>query len=283
MIISLEPILVHVLPVMLVVTRLTGLFLFTPLLRSSTVPRSFKAMIAFMFGVALYPAIPPIDPGVGLDIIQLFPLMFAELLIGISIGLIAAMPLYAMQMGGFIMGYQVGLSLAESFNPELDSNGSVIGMLLFFLTIFVFIGLGGFELLFLALAESFHTAPVGMFTAGDVPLEMFIEVVTSGFELAIRVATPVIAAVSMSQVAMGLVMKTMPQVNIMSIGFAIQILIGLMLLMLLINVIGVVAGEEIDRVMDGLLIWIQELAYTSSHSRDGAVGAGPGIGGGVDG
>jgi len=261
------PMLVHVLPLMLVAARLTGLFLFTPLLRSATIPRVFKAVFAFMFAVALYPAVPHIDPMVSIDTIQLMPLLFAELLIGISIGLIAAMPLYAMQMGGFIMGYQVGLSLAESFNPELDSNGSVIGMLLFFMTIFVFIGLGGFELLFLALAESFHTAPIGMFTAGDVPLEMFVEVITSGFELAIRVATPVIAAVSMSQVAMGLVMKTMPQVNIMSIGFAIQILTGLILLMLMINVMGEVAGQEIDRVMDGLSLWIQDLAIDSTHAR----------------
>jgi len=261
------PMLVHVLPLMLVAARLTGLFLFTPLLRSATIPRVFKAVFAFMFAVALYPAVPHIDPMVSIDTMQLMPLLFAELLIGISIGLIAAMPLYAMQMGGFIMGYQVGLSLAESFNPELDSNGSVIGMLLFFMTIFVFIGLGGFELLFLALAESFHTAPIGMFTAGDVPLEMFVEVITSGFELAIRVATPVIAAVSMSQVAMGLVMKTMPQVNIMSIGFAIQILTGLILLMLMINVMGEVAGQEIDRVMDGLSLWIQDLAIDSTHAR----------------
>ena len=261
------PMLVHVLPLLLVVARLTGLFLFTPLLRSATIPRVFKALLAFMLAIALYPSIPPIDPMATIDIVQMVPLLFAELLIGISIGLIAAMPLYAMQMGGFIMGYQVGLSLAESFNPELDSNGSVIGLLLFYMSVFVFIGLGGFELLFLTLADSFHTAPIGMFTAGDVPLDMFIEVINSGFELAIRVASPVIAAVSMSQVAMGLVMKTMPQVNIMSIGFAIQILTGLILLMLMLNVMGEVAGQEIDRVMDGLALWIQDLATDSAHAR----------------
>lgn len=261
------PMLVHVLPLMLVAARLTGLFLFTPLLRSATLPRMFKAMLAFMFAIALYPAIPQFSPSVTIDTVQLVPLLFSEFLIGISIGLIAAMPLYAMRMGGFIMGYQVGLSLAESFNPELDSNGSVLGLLLFYMAVFIFIGLGGFELLFLSLADSFHTAPIGMFTAGDVPLDMFIEVVTSGFELAIRVASPVIAAVAMSQVAMGLVMKTMPQVNIMSIGFAIQILTGLILLMLMINVMSDVAGQEIDRVMDGLSLWIQDLATDSAHAQ----------------
>lgn len=265
--VSFETMLPHVLPLMLVAARLTGLFLFTPLLRSTTIPTMFKAMIAFMFAVALYPSVPAFEPTAAIDTVQLVPLLFAEFLIGISIGLIAAMPLYAMQMGGFIMGYQVGLSLAESFSPELDSNGSVLGMLLFYFTIFIFIGLGGFELVFLALAESFHTAPIGMFTAGDVPLQMLIDVVTSGFELAIRVASPVIAAVSMSQVAMGLVMKTMPQVNIMSIGFAIQILIGLLLLMLMLNVLGNVAADEIDRVMDGLAGWIQDLAIDSTHAR----------------
>ncbi|MFK7758803.1 MAG: flagellar biosynthetic protein FliR [Phycisphaerales bacterium] len=265
--VSFEPMLEHVLPLMLVVARLTGLFMFTPLLRSGAVPRIFKVMLAFMFGIALYPFVPALDPMATIDTVQLVPLLFAEFLIGISIGMIAAMPMYALQMGGFVMGYQVGLSLAESFNPELDSNGSVIGMLMFFMIVFVFIGMGGFELLFLTLGESFHTAPIGMFTAGDVPLDLFVQVVTSGFELALRVASPVIAAVSMSQVAMGLVMKTMPQVNIMSIGFAIQILTGLILLMLMINIMGEVAADEIDRVMDALAIWVQDLATDSAHAR----------------
>ena len=263
---SLEPILPHVLPLMLVVARLTGLFIFTPVLTSATIPTVFKAMLAFMFGVALYPFVPEIPAVAAVDVVQLVPLLFAELLVGVVIGLIAAVPLYAMQMGGYIMGYQVGLSLAESFNPELNTNGSVIGQILFFLGVFLFIGVGGLDVTFLVLADSLKTAPIGAFGVPDVPLGAFVDVFASGFELAIRISTPIMAAVSMSQVAMGLVMKTMPQINIMSVGFGIQIVVGLLVLSLMLHIVGEVASNEIDFALDTVTAWVHALAPTGGQT-----------------
>ncbi len=259
---SLDPILPHLLPLLTVVIRLTGLFIFTPILSSGSIPFQFRALLAFMFALAIYPFVPPIPLDASIDLVQLVPLLFAELLIGIAIGLIASIPLLAVQMGGYVMGYQVGLSLAESFNPELDSNGSVSGDLLFYMAAFIFIGFGGLEILFATLAESFRTAPVGMFTSGDVPLELLLAVLSSGFDLALRVATPVMVVVSMLMIAMGFVMKTMPQINIMSIGFAAKIIAGLAMLLVSVNAIGAVAGDEILDMFDQLGVWVRSLALT---------------------
>jgi len=270
---TLEPIVPHVLPLMLIVARLTGLFIFTPLLNSATIPVVFRALLAFMLAVALYSGAPPIPEQASIDVVQLVPLLFAELMVGIVIGLIAMLPLYALQMGGYIMGYQMGLALAESFNPELDTNGSVIGQMLFFFAVFLYIGAGGLDIVFLSLAESLRTAPIGMFAVPDIPLDAFVGIFSSGFELALRVAMPILAAVSMSQVAMGLVMKTMPQINIMSVGFAIQIVAGLLILTLLLHIVAEVATDEIDMVMNALTDWVSSLA-----PRPSVVGAGAGDG-----
>lgn len=254
---SLDFILPHGLPAMMVITRLIGLFLFAPILNSSTIPRLYRVLLAVMFGLAIYPFTP--DPGqfVSVSLVQLVPLLFAELVIGLAIGLIASLPLLAVQMGGYIMGYQLGLSLAESFNPVLESNGSVVGDLLFYLAAFAFIGIGGLEVLFVTMAESFHTVPIGTFTSGDVPLEMFVTVLSSGFELAIRIATPVMAIVSMLMLSMGFIMKTMPEVNIMSIGFAAQIVCGLAMLFAGITVVANVATEEVYAVLDTIVVWVR--------------------------
>lgn len=255
-----DPILPHALPMLMVIIRLTGLFLFTPMLSSGSVPYQFKALLAFMFAVAIYPFVPPMDPGATIDLVTLVPLLFAELVVGIALGLIASIPLLAVQMGGYLMGYQIGLSLAESFNPELQANGSVLGDLFFYLAAFIFIGVGGLDILFATLAESFNTVPVGTFTSADVPLDLFVSVLASGFDLAVRVATPVIVVITMLMVAMGFVMKTMPQINIMSIGFAAQIVAGLAILLVAINVIGVIAGDEIHDTLDQLGRWVRSFA-----------------------
>lgn len=257
---NIESILAHGIPFLMVLARITGLFLFTPMITSSTIPRMFKVLLAFMFTIAIYPFVPVMTLPATMDMPSLAPMLFTELLIGLAIGLIAGIPMMAIQMGGYIMGYQMGLSLAESFNPELDTNSSVIGQLLFFLSIFLYISVGGFETIFLILADSFHTIGSGTFTAGDTPLELLVDVLDSGFELAIRVAAPIMGVVSMLMVAMGFIMKTMPQINIMSIGFSIQILAGLSTLMVLIGTVGLIAGDEMLRVLELLNNWVQSFA-----------------------
>ncbi len=256
------PILTHAMPFMLVLTRLTGVFLFTPLFTSTSVPRSFKTMLAFTFAVAIYPFVPAGAVSLDITLAQLLPLMFSELLIGVIMGLIMGIPMMAIQMGGYMMGYQMGLSLAESFNPELNTNSSVIGQLLFYLSIFIYIGIGGFEIIFVTLADSFYSIGSGSFGVADTPLTLLLGVVNSGFELALRVASPILGVISMLLIAMGFIMKTMPQINIMSIGFSIQIITGLTTLMLLIGIIGTVAGDEVLHVLQALNDWVVSFGGT---------------------
>ncbi|MCA9275484.1 MAG: flagellar biosynthetic protein FliR [Phycisphaerales bacterium] len=254
------PILAHTIPFMLVLTRVTGIFLFTPLLTSGSIPQSFKALLAFSFAVAIYPFVPVSSISADFTLAQMLPMMFSELFIGVIMGVIMGIPMMAIQMGGYMMGYQMGLSLAESFNPELDTNSSVIGQLLFYLSIFIYIGIGGFELIFVTIADSFTTIGSGTFTAADTPLVLLLSVINSGFELAIRVASPILGVISMLLIAMGFIMKTMPQINIMSIGFSIQILTGLTILMLLIGIIATVAGDEVVEVLRLLNEWVWSFA-----------------------
>jgi flagellar biosynthetic protein FliR len=85
-------------------------------------------------------------------------------------------------------------------------------------------------------------------------------VINSGFELALRVASPILGVISLLLIAMGFIMKTMPQINIMSIGFSLQIVTGLTTLMVLIGIIGTVAGDEILNVLNMLSDWIVSFA-----------------------
>ncbi|MDF1809894.1 MAG: flagellar biosynthetic protein FliR [Phycisphaerales bacterium] len=243
-------------PFLMILARITGIFLFTPLLSSNSIPVLFKAMLAFMFAVAIFPFVPTHTLPEVIDLPSLAPMLFTELLIGLIIGLIAGLPMVAIQMGGYLMGYQMGLSLAESFNPELDTNSSVVGQLLFYLSIFIYITVGGFETIFIILADSFFTIGSGTFGAGDTPVELLLSVLNSGFELAIQVASPIMAVVSLLMISMGFIMKTMPQINIMSIGFSIQIIAGLSIMMVLIGTIGMIAGDEMLNVLEEVHAWV---------------------------
>jgi len=252
----LSPLLPHVTPFLLVLSRLLGVFVFTPLLSSASVPRQVKVMIAVSFSAAVYPTLSThLAPMPELDLVQLAPLMLTEVMIGVAIGMLASLPLIMLQMGGYIMGYQMGLALAQAYNPELNTESGVLGQLLYFLGMAAFVTLGGFELVFLSLMHTFDAVPLGTFAAGVMPLDLFVGLLDAGFGFALRIAAPVLAVVVMILVAMGFVMKTMPQINIMSVGFAMKIMAGLATLLAVIFIIDQVAAEEIERVLMLIARW----------------------------
>lgn len=248
-------------PFMLVLTRITGIFVFTPLLSSMSMPMRFKALLAVTLSAAAFPMAEQatLPAQMVMDLPTIGIIMFSELLIGISIGLIASMPLVAVQMAGFLMGYQMGLSLAQTYNPEMEGNDGVINQLLFTMGIAVYISAGGIDMILVALLGSFENVPTGAFGADDVPIDMIVGLINSGIELAMRLAAPVLAVIVLSLISMGFVMKTMPQINILSVGFAAKIMAGLTILMVSLGAINAVIHEETLVGLTELISWTESL------------------------
>lgn len=253
---SIQPLLDHAVPYLLVVFRLAGLFLFAPLLSSRMVPGRIRALLTVMFAGAIYPALPAASQAApDADLLGLLPLISCELLVGATIGLVASLPLMGMEMAGMVMGHQMGLSIARSYNPEADTDSEVLGQICYYLGLGAFIAMGGLNGLYLCILRSFERVPVGG-PGGSAPaLGMVVGTLSAGFELALRVSAPVVCAIFLVMIAIGFVMKTMPQINVMSVGFAIKILCGLVVLAAAVAVLEQVSGEESGRVLRMLIEW----------------------------
>ena len=225
-----ESILPHLFGLALVISRLTGLFIFAPLLSSVMVPRQMKVMIAFGTALAIYPALDhaTMIPA-RLDLITLAPLMASELLIGLSIGILAAIPLMTAQLAGLIMGQQMGLGLAAVYNPTIDFEGDNLGQILFFVALASYLVAGGLDMVFGTLLATFSRVPIGGVALSDAPLELLVGVVHSGFDAALRISMPVVLILTLETIASGLIMKSVPALNIMSVGFPLRVLLGLLM------------------------------------------------------
>lgn len=249
----------HLVTVMLVASRMAGLMLAAPLLSGRTMPVRVRAMLAFMLALALYPVLPGVlHSAPAVDLFGLIGLVVGEALIGMSLGLIASIPLAALEVSGLMMGHQMGLALARSYNPELDAETEVLGQVLFYLAFVAFLALDGLETLFVVMARTFTTIPVGAMRMSDAPLDLLVGVLQSGFELAIRVAMPVCCIVILIMLAIGVLGKTSPQINVMSVGFGIKILCGLGVLALGVALIHNVVGDEVVHVLDAVSRWAME-------------------------
>jgi flagellar biosynthetic protein FliR len=250
------PIAWHIVPFLLVVTRLGGLFVFTPLLANRGVPRRGRAMLALALGAAVYAGVPAAAraaPDVGLFVLP--ALLLSELLIGVAIGFVASLPIMAMDVGGFIIGHQMGLGLARAYNPDADVDTEILGQLLMYLGLGAFLALGGLEAVFLALAHTFERVPPGAFAVDRLPVSPLVGVLTGGFELAIRVSAPSLAIIVLLLIAMGFVSKTMPQINVMSVGFTVKIVFGLLILAASLAAIQQAAGDHVADTLRQVADW----------------------------
>ncbi|MEM9166981.1 MAG: flagellar biosynthetic protein FliR, partial [Planctomycetota bacterium] len=245
-----EVLITHGLGMLVVAFRLSGLLLFSPVLAGAAVPRQAKIALVFMLAAAVYPGLAvEWQQPLNLSLVTLGQLMVTETLIGAAIGFVASLPIVAAQVAGQIMGQQMGLGLAQVFNPEFETDTGVVDQLMFFSALAVYISLGGLEAIFVAMMNTYDHVPLGGMTLTSIPLELSVGMLSSGFEIAFRVAMPVVAIMVVETVASGVLMKTIPQINILSVGFSIKTLAGLFALAIATAGMYFVLAGEAERVL----------------------------------
>lgn len=256
-------ILEHLLPFWLVAARVSGLFLYAPILASRLVMHRVRVLMLLMLTVALYPAVaaggiqtPPLELG------TVAMVLLGEVLIGLAIGMMATMPLVAVQIAGSVISYKLGLALAQVYNPEFDAQSEVIGQLLYLMALCLFVQVGGLEHMVVAVMETFATVPPGTAWLDVAPVQLMAALIDAAFVVGLRIAMPVLLMATLVSLAMGVLMRTIPQINIMSIGFAIQIVMGMSVLVVSIFAIGDVAGEAIVDGLGYVYDWVRTLGVS---------------------
>lgn len=244
--VNLGPILDHVPAWLMVLFRLTGIFLLAPMFGSQTIPRIVKVFLVLGLSLCIYPMLlgtghvaagslgSIMDNGMSLWTLGAGVAM--ELLMGYVIGYTASLPLIGMQIGGQVIDQQMGISAGGVFNPELDAEAGVVGQVFFLSGLTIFLIIGGHQALLLTLVGSFEHVPIGAFGAPgssvdmNAALALVLGVLTVIFDMGLKVAAPMLCILFLLRVAMGFIGRTVPQMNILSVGFIFYILAGLITL-----------------------------------------------------
>ena len=249
---SLEPLLPHLPAFMLVFFRLTGIFIFGPVFGSSVLPMRVKVLLALVLAFCVYPIIPPQVP-VHLSVAGLAVAVGTEILIGLIIGYGASLPLVAMQVGGLMMGHQLGLGLAQVFNPEFNEQSEVLSQFLFLVALTAFLLMNGHHAMLMALVNSFQSVPLGGYLPDGGLVYTITGLLTATFDLGLRVAAPLLCLVFLETIAMGFVARTVPQLNILSLGFPLRILLGMFLVVGAVAMMFQSVGDMINHTIHVLL------------------------------
>ncbi|MBN8506373.1 MAG: flagellar biosynthetic protein FliR [Burkholderiales bacterium] len=198
-----------------------------PLFSQRAVPLQVRIGLAMFFALAAQASLPAM-PVLPLDAPPLLlMLVLQQLVIGIAMGFAVRLVFAAMEFAGELIGLQMGLNFAGFFDPATGMQGTATARFLGTLVSFLFVVTGGHLLLVQALAQSFHAFPVGpepfAFVRAAQPQTWGAEIFRAGF----WVALPLLALLLFVNLALGVVSRVAPQLNIFAIGFPLTVSVGL--------------------------------------------------------
>lgn len=203
-----------------------------PMLDLRSVPALWRIALAGMLAAALAPAVvSAVPPGaVSLAWQPLVTEAVRSMVIGMMLGFTMNLVFVAVRFAGDIAGMQVGFSIVNAFDPMTNSQISVISQFYHLLAVLLFFATGAHQVLISAMFQSCLALPpfsTGPLTGGAWHL---LREFSSVFEAGLRISAPVVIVLLLISAAMGVVVKTVPQLNVLVVGFPIKIGVGLITL-----------------------------------------------------
>jgi flagellar biosynthetic protein FliR len=214
----------------MVFVRVSAIILTMPIVGSANVPRQVKVglTISIAYIVLLTTDLPPVD--LSISVWQLAIKLVGEVAIGLTIGFASQLIFTAVQLAGSIVGFQMGFAIVNVMDPATQSQVSITAQFQNILALLIFLTIDGHHWLITACAGSYDIIPVLGFHPSAGLVEMMIDLTKNVFVAAIKLASPIIASLFILNVALGLIARTVPQMNVFIVGFPLQISIGLFLL-----------------------------------------------------
>ncbi len=227
----------------LVLARVSGIFSVAPIFGQARVPGQVRIILSVAMAAAVTPVV---TTPVLLADKHLLPFVLAlgrEAVIGLSIGLVATLLLSAAQMAGELMDHSIGFGLSGMIDPVTNMQMPVIAKFLELLTALLFLSSGAYQYLIKALADSYMVLgpgePSNLAFAARPITALFI----SMFIVALKIAAPILGILLLLDLALGLVARTTPQMNLLMVGFPLKIGGGMAAVLVALPVIGVVMTQ----------------------------------------
>lgn len=236
----------------LILARVGALLGTAPLFGAQSAPIRVRALLAVAISLLVLPLYgAPLTSATsilsdGMNLVRFAQMIALEAVVGAMLGLGVMVLISGVQMAGQIVAQMSGMAIGELYDPSFDSSVSVFGQAFYHVTLAVFIAIGGHNLAMEALLDTFAWAPPGQVTLSENYAEVMITLLSQSFNLALRAAAPLMIALLLSTIVLGLISRTMPQINVIVVGFSANSLLTLSLCFLTIGSIAWVFQQPLQ-------------------------------------
>ncbi len=217
---------------LLILARSSAIFLITPIFGRRNLPVIFKIGLAFMISIILVNIVEvPLNLFNGF--VQFLFLIIKEVIAGLVIGFVTYVVFASIYFAGQIIDMKTGFGIVNVLDPQTNTQVPIMGNFLYVFTLVVFITIDGHHMLLSALIKSFEIVAVGKLQITALAVDAITKIMMDTFIIGFKISAPVIAAILLTDVALGILAKTMPQMNVFMVGMPLKILVGIFTLMIM--------------------------------------------------
>ncbi|MDR2869677.1 MAG: flagellar biosynthetic protein FliR [Deferribacteraceae bacterium] len=214
----------------LVVIRTGGILFTVPLFGSNMIRAQLRMAVSIVLAAVLYPLVPPVPYTGDVPTLFLIITILKELMIGMSIGTLTSTLFTGIQLGGYLVDFQMGFSMINVMDPESGASFSYVAQIQNIITILLFVAIGGPRLIIEAVAYSFTLLPPGDFIFQENAFKFAVSLFAKVFVVALTLLAPALIVLMATNVVMGVMARIIPQMNLLVVGFPIKIAVGMVIL-----------------------------------------------------
>lgn len=214
---------------LLILLRVSALLIVAPIFGHRLFLARAKVGLAVMVSMVIFPIVDRFDVPVGF--LPYAVMMVGEVIMGLVIGYAVLLLFIGIQFAGQLAGLQMGFGIVNVIDPASHDQVSIIGQFLNILAILLMLTLDGHHIILNGLMTSFDAVPLGGVVLKALVAHKMIALTAEVFVIAIKVSAPIMIALFLISTAMGVLARTVPQMNVFIVGFPVQLAVGMSVLM----------------------------------------------------
>jgi flagellar biosynthetic protein FliR len=240
---------------LLVFVRISTVIALLPIFGSPQVPPQIKVGISLLLSVVLFSSIMSLNPQFpkAFSFALFFLLVLKEAMVGLVIGFVTTFLFTAVQLAGQLIDNEMGFGFAQVADPFTEEPITVLGQFQLIIFTILFLLFNGHYFLLLAIQKSFVIVP--LFTAhmpGGKESFYVTAMVANVFVLALRFAAPIYVTLILTEMALGVVARTVPQINIFFVGMPLKIFVGLWVMMIVLPSLSNLFKQTVEMLMQDI-------------------------------
>ncbi len=230
--------------------RFAALFIAVPIFSHNNIPMNVKATMAFFFTVVFYASVPPLT--IALNIPTIIIAILSEFMLGLIVGIALQLAYNVITFAGGQISYMMGFSMASAIDPQSGISMPIVSQFLSLLALMTLFALHLDHWMLLFIDKSLHAIPLGGFLMSKDIFHYIVHATSNMFTVGFVIAFPIIALSWLADTIFGMLMKTMPQFNLLVIGFPIKITVAFSVLIATLTAIMLILKGQVQDAFNAL-------------------------------